>query len=287
LHQRYLVLQQIKKLISLKKTVAFLALLGLVFAGLASPLSAQNVTQGYSSDKVLQRGTVVSLDTEDTTKVVAATKLNQDKLHGVVVAPNDSSFTLSESNQKTFVASIGRFDTLVSTESGTIQPGDFLSISSVSGIVMKSGESDLNTIGKAAEGFDGNSNRISTLELKNGLGIVNTVAIGRIVVDIGVGPNPLLKTNDSSLPELLERIAEDFADKPVSPARIYISIIIILTSAGIAVSLLYSGTKSSMISIGRNPLSRKSISKSLLQIIMSSIIIFMIGLFGVYLLLRI
>lgn len=279
-------LKQIKNRLTIKKTSAILALAGLVLLGLASPISAQNVTQGYSSDRLLQRGTIVSLDAEDTSKVVAATKENQDRLHGIVVASNDSSFTLSDENEKTFVAAIGRFEGLVSTEAGTIQPGDFLAVSSVTGIAMKAGEFDPYTVGKAIEGFDGNENAISSTELRDSVGNTNTVAIGRVLVDVAVGSNPLLKPVDSSLPEFLESAAEAIADKPVSPVRIYIGIFIIIASAGIAGSLLYSGVKSSVISIGRNPLSKKSITKSLLQIIVSSIIIFLIGIFGVYLLLR-
>jgi hypothetical protein len=280
------VLKQIKNLLTLKKASAVLALLGLIFLGLTSPISAQSVTQGYSTDRLLQRGTIVSLDAEDTSKVVAATKVNQDRLHGLVVASNDSSFTLSEDNEKTFVATIGRFEGLVSTEAGAIQPGDFLAVSSVTGIAMKAGEFDPYTVGKAIEGFDGNENAVSSTQIRDSLGNTNTVAIGRILIDVAVGSNPLLRPVESTLPEFLESAAEAIANKPVSPVRIYIGIFIILSSAGIAGSLLYSGTKSSVISIGRNPLSKKSISKSLLQIIVSSIIIFLIGLFGVYLLLR-
>jgi hypothetical protein len=280
------VLHQIKKRLSFKKTAALLGLFGLIILGLTSPLSAQNVTQGYSSDKLLQRGTVVSLDAENTNKVVAANKLNQDRLHGVVVASNDASFTLSENTEKTFVATIGRFDALVSTEAGTIQAGDFLTVSNITGIATKAGEFDPYTIGKAIEGFDGTTKALSSAQLQNSLGNSIDVSIGRISIDISVGPNPILRPAESSLPEFLEKAAESIAEKPVSPVRVYIGIFIILASAGIAGSLLYSGVRSSVISIGRNPLSKKSITKSLMQIIISSIIIFLIGLFGVYLLLR-
>jgi hypothetical protein len=280
------VLQQIKKHISIKKLWAFIGLMGLITFSLSSPLSAQSVTQGYSSDKTLQRGTVVSLDGENTNKVVTADKQNQERLHGVVVASNDSSFTLSNESEKTFVATVGRFDMLVSTEGGTIQPGDFLTISSIAGIATKAGELDPYTVGKAIVGFDGAENAISSQELKDSLGNTNNVSIGRILVDIGVGSNPLLRPAESTLPEFLEKAAEQIADKPVSPVRVYISVIILLAAAGVAGSLLYSGTRSSMVSIGRNPLAKKSVSKSLIQIILFSIIIFLIGLFGVYLLLR-
>ncbi len=278
--------RHIKKRISFKRIAALFGLFFLIAFSLTSPLSAQSVTQGYSADKVLQRGTVVSLDQADTSKVVAATRLNQATLHGLVVASNDSSFTLSNESEKTFVATIGRFEGLVSTEAGTIQPGDFLTISNISGIAMKAGEFDPYTLGKAIEGFDGTANSVSSTELKDSLGNTEKVSIGRVLVDISIGSNPLLRPVESTLPQFLEKAAESIADKEVSATRVYLGIFILLSSASIAGSLLYSGTKSSVISIGRNPLSKKSITKSLMQIILTSIIIFLIGLFGVYLLLR-
>jgi hypothetical protein len=280
------VLNQIKKRISIKKISATLGLLGLITFSMTNSLTAQTVTQGYSTDKVLQRGTIVSLDSEDTSKVVASNRENQARLHGVVIASNDASFTLSDDAEKTFVATVGRFDALVSTEADTIQPGDFLTVSNITGIAMKAGEFDPYTVGKAIEGFDGNANAVSKTELKDSLGNVNTVAIGRIMIDVSVGSNPLLRPAESTLPEFLEKATELIAEKPVSPVRVYISLFIILASAAIAGSLLYSGTKSSFISIGRNPLSKQSITKSLIQIVVTSIIIFLLGLFGVYLLLR-
>lgn len=279
-------LDQIKSKLSFRRIGATLALLLLVILAVSAPLGAQTVTQGYSSDSVLQRGTVVALDAEDTQKVVPVNKDNQDRIHGVVVAPNDSTFTLSENQEKTFVATVGRFDALVSTEAGPIQPGDFLTVSSITGIVMKAGERDAYSVGKALEGFNGEENSVSSEELTNSLGETSNVSIGRVAVDVSVGFNPLLKPEDSSLPEFLSAATEAIAGKQVSPVRVYISLFIIVAAGAISGSLLYSGIKSSVISIGRNPLSKKSITKSLLQIILTSIIIFLIGLFGVYLLLR-
>jgi len=279
-------LKQFKSLLSLKRVGALAGLFALVMVSLAQPTSAQSVTQGYRSDTLLQRGITVSLDAEDTSRVVAVTKENEDRIHGVVVASNDSAFTLSDDEEKTFVATIGRFDALASTEGGPIQPGDFLTVSSITGIVKKAAEIDRYTIGKAIEPFNGEENAISTTDLTDSAGNTNKVAIGRIVVDLNVGSNPLLRPSDTNLPEFLKKATELIAGKEVSPVRVYIGLFILLAASSISGSLLYSGIKSSVISIGRNPLSKKSITKSLIQIILTSIIIFLIGLFGVYLLLR-
>jgi hypothetical protein len=57
-------------------------------------------------------------------------------------------------------------------------------------------------------------------------------------------------------------------------------------SAIIALSVLLVGVKSSITAIGRNPLSKKSILTGLFQVITVAILVFIVGMFGVYLLLR-
>lgn len=272
--------------LSLKRITAFIALMGIVLVA-SSPLAlAQSVTQGYSADKVLQRGTFVALDAEDTAKVEAVNRENQERVHGVVVAANDSTFTLSQNTEKTFIATVGRFDGLVSTEAGTIQPGDFLTVSSISGIVMKAGESDRYTVGKAIEGFNGDANTVSSTQLKDSVGNSVSVSIGRTLVDVSVGSNPLFQPAESTLPSFLQKATEAIAGKAVSPVRVYVGIVILLVAGSLAGSLMYSGIRSSVISIGRNPLSKNSVTKSMVQIILSALIIFLIGIFAVYLLLR-
>ncbi len=272
--------------LSIKRVAAFFGLLSLVILASSSIALAQSVTQGYSSDKVLQRGTFVALSVDDSSKVEAVNRENQDRVQGVIVAPNDATFTLSVDLEKTFVATIGRFDGLVSTEAGVIQPGDFLTISSISGIVAKATSTDAHVVGKAIEGFDGDINEISTTELRNSVGEVQSVSIGRVLVDVSVGSNPLFQPTESSLPSFLEKATEAIAGKPVSPVRVYVGLVILIIASMLAGSLLYSGIRSSVISIGRNPLSRKSVTKSMMQIILTALIIFLIGLFAVYLLLR-
>ncbi|MDQ3065349.1 MAG: hypothetical protein M3Q36_03720, partial [bacterium] len=76
------------------------------------------------------------------------------------------------------------------------------------------------------------------------------------------------------------------AGKSLSPAKIYMSAGVFLIGTGIAFAILISGIRSSMISIGRNPLSKKSILRGLLQVIITSLIILIISVSAVYLLLK-
>ncbi len=279
-------LTKIKNIFSGKRIAAIVGLVVLFMISMAHPLAAQTVTQGYASDEQMQRGMLVSLKDGDTTKVEPADPDNAKRLHGLIVDANDSPVTLSNDTQKIFVATVGRYEGLVSDQNGGIKQGDYITVSKVRGIGMKVDTKSVNIIGKAMEDFDGKTNVLSTTDLKDNAGVTQKVNIGRIKLDIGIGANPLAKPEDVNLPGFLKRATESIAKKTVSPLRVYISVAILFASVVIAGSMLYAGVRSSMISIGRNPLSKQSITKSLFQVIVTSFIVFIIGIFGVYLLLK-
>lgn len=141
-------------------------------------------------------------------------------------------------------------------------------------------------LGRAIDGFDATSGVISESTLTDTTGQNQPVKIGRIMVDVGIGNNPIAKSA-AVTPEWLGKVGQAIAGKSLSPARIYISAGIFLIGAFIAGAVLYAGIRSSIIAIGRNPLSKKSILRGLIQVIFTSLIIFIIAVFGVYLLLKI
>lgn len=58
-----------------------------------------------------------------------------------------------------------------------------------------------------------------------------------------------------NVPELLQRVGQQIAEK-VSPIRLYLSIGITAISLIAAIAVLYSGVRHSVVSIGRNPMSK-------------------------------
>jgi hypothetical protein len=273
-------------LITRRRISALFGLFALIIISLSHPLSAQSVTQGYTFDGVAQRGMVVSLKQDDASKIELSTLDNATQAHGVIVDPNDSPVTISSENQKVFVATVGRYDVLVSDQNGPIAPGDYLTLSAVEGIAMKADENQYVSVGKALTAFDGKTTVVSTVDLKDSSGGVQKVSIGRVQLDIGIGSNPLARPKQSNLPEYLQKMADGIADKPVNSIRIYLGLILLAVSGTIAGSLIYGGVRSSLISIGRNPLSKKSIIRGLIQVIITSIMILVVGIFGVYLLIK-
>lgn len=274
-----------KHLLTWQRLLALFALCILVVLSVVRPLNAQDVTQGYGTDQPLQTGMLVQIKKSDTTKVEAVKFESIDQMHGVVVDSNDAPVTLSNEGQKVFIATAGKYSVLVSNQAGNINPGDYVTISALPGVGMKAGTKEPLVAARALEGFNG-SNAIGTTEITDSTGQKRTVKFARIAADISVSRNPLQKGEAPNVPEFLRKASEVIAGKPVNATRIYLSLFVFAVSTLASASLLYAGVRNGLISIGRNPLSRKMIIKSMFQVIITGLIIFITGLFGVYLLLK-
>lgn len=278
---------KIRPLITWQRFLAFVALGFLVAFSLSHPLlNAQAVSEGYSSDQPLQRGMIIRLKQDDATKIEPVGADASEHMHGVVVAANDAPVTLAKDGQKVFVATSGKFDVLVSNQNGSLSPGDYVAVSALAGIGMKGGTKEPFIIGRTLASFDGTKNVISTLDIKDSAGVNHSVSIGRVQVDVGFAKNPLLKATEPNVPQILRKASEAIAGKPVNAVRVYIGLTVFIITTIVASSLLYGGVRSAIISIGRNPLSRKSIIRGMLQVIIVGLTVFITGVFGVYLILR-
>lgn len=262
------------------------SLLGMVLLPVLS--YAQTVSQGYGVTGTVQKGMIVMLDPKDSRKVMPLTNKTDKAMHGVVVSANDTVVSLggdSSSNQ-VYVAGSGKYDALVSTQNGSIKDGDIISISALDGIGMKADAGQNVILGKALSTFDGTKNVSGNATLTTSSGN-KQVAIGFVQIDIGISRNPLaVSVSGPPVPAFLRKSGENIAGKPVSTVRLYVSLAILLITLFMTGSLLYGGVRSSMVSIGRNPLAKKSILRGLIQVVVLGLIVFVIGLIAIYLLLK-
>lgn len=264
---------------------ATLAVLGVSYQG----LRAQTITQGYEIDQPIQIGMIVRLKADNNRKVEALTQQDADEIQGVVVSPDESPVSLSTVNvdQEAFVATYGKHVVLVSTQNGSIKTGDFIAVSSLDGIGMKANKQQKMVVGKALGDFDGQKSSEGSAELKTSSG-TRIVSLGRIPVEIGIGHNPLYEKNQvAKVPEFLRKTAQAVSNREVSAFRIYASILVLIVCIIVGGVILVVGVRSSMTAVGRNPLAKKSIIRSLIQVTLISLIIFVIGVIAVYLLLRV
>ncbi len=256
---------------------------------LAASYGGGGSVQGYAASTPLDNGTIVQLTGKDSNQVKVATQSELQNMFGVTVDRNQLSLTLTNEGleNEVFVAVSGTYNVLVSTQGGVITSGDYITLSSVNGVAMKAGTKEKTVFGRAAGSFDGKGVTLGTTSLKDTAGKTNkTVMLGSIPVTIDIKRNPNDKSTKVKVPEVLERLGEAIAEKEVSPIRIYLSMAITAISLIAAIAVLYAGVRSGVISIGRNPMSKKSIFRALVEIIVTSLLILIIGLFAVYLLLK-
>ncbi len=277
---------------SLSRIFVRLAVVIVTAGSVVLPVSAATYgggnVQGYAADKPIDNGTIVQLTGKDANRVTPATQSNIQNMFGVAVDRSQLSVTLSSEGlqNETFIAVAGTYNVLVSTQAGTISPGDFVTLSALNGIAMKAGTEETTVFGRAINGFDGKGVTLGTTTLKDSSGGTKTVTLGSIPVTIDIKRNPNVKTTKVNVPELLQRVGQQIAEKEVSPIRLYLSIGITAISLIAAIAVLYSGVRHSVVSIGRNPMSKKSIFRALIEIILTSLLIVIVGLFAVYLLLK-
>lgn len=245
--------------------------------------------QGYASDTPLDKGTVVQLVGKDSKNVKVASQKDLKDMFGIVIDKSQLPFTITNEGltNETFVAATGTYDALVSTQGGTISSGDYVTMSSINGVLMKAGTEEETVFGRANSGFDGKGVTLGTSTLKDVNGAENQkVTLGSVPVTIDIKKNPNEKSTEVDILEQFRRVGKQIAEKEVSAIRIYLSLAITAISLIAAIAVIYSGVRNSIISIGRNPMSKKTIFRALLEIILTSILILVIGLFAVYLLLK-
>lgn len=267
--------QKIK--ISLFPVAQILLLAGLLIICFASGAKADNVVEGFTASQTIQPGEIVSIDDINKKTVKPTPAGGAATIYGLAVDPSDAPIALVGQDSKVFVATTGTYQVLVSVSNGAIHTGDYISMSSVNGIGAKAEPGQTLVLGRAASSFDGANGVVTTNNGKN---------IGRVYVNISIAKNPIANS-DPTLPSFLRKVAYGLANKSVPVVRVYTAVLIFLISLAAALTVLYSGVRSSLIAIGRNPLSKKVIFSAMYKTVFTGLGVFIIGMAGVYLLLKI
>lgn len=267
-----------------------LALVGLAGSAAAAGSGVSGaVSQSYNAGPSVLPGMIIELKSKDPRTVVPLLSKDIHSMFGVVVPANDAAIVLtpkSASAQQVLVATSGSYGLLVSNEGGPIKAGDYLAVSSLAGIAMKAGVSQAEIVGQAAGDFSGSSNVIGSVKIKNSLGRTTTVAIGHITANVHLAANPLFQKNADGFYGLLNRLTNSDTNDPLKLARIGLSAFVLLSTLLITVSILYGGVRNGLISIGRNPLAKKAIGRGVVWSMAAGLIVFAVGVFAAYLILR-
>lgn len=268
------------KLLPRRVGLAIAAALAL-FAG--APALA-SLSQGFATTSPIATGSLVSLDPKSNGSVTVADLNNVGRLFGVVVPPSSASISLSgNGNGQVQVVTTGSAPVLVTTTGGDIHVGDYISVSQVAGVGEKVGSSSTRIVGTAQADFNGSGDGVTKRTIDDGPN-KKEVAIGQIPVGIAVSSYTATAGKQSYVvPNWLQNLSNTLAGKAVSPVRVIIAgLILVVAIISISV-LLYSAARNSIISIGRNPLSKVGVLQGMLTIGGVAVGILAITAFAMYL----
>jgi low affinity Fe/Cu permease len=163
------------------------------------------LSQGYLTSDSVVLGSIVSLVKNSSDQVSAANNANVDSILGVVIGDGNSLLSLStdKTPKQIQVATSGVVQVLVSDINGTINQGDSITASPISGVGMKATDS-IKVVG-IAQG-DLNNGHASKQTYKDKGGQEHSVVLGQIPILVNV--SYFYKQPDKTIiPPALQNIA--------------------------------------------------------------------------------
>jgi len=239
--------------------IASLIMLLIVSAGSMAVASSANLSRSFNSSKDIENGSLVSLEAQRSDYVEPANTANAKRLIGVAANANDSLLAVDPTTGKVQVATSGNASALVSTLNGNVKVGDLIAVSPFSGIGMKS-VYGAKVIGLAQTNLNDSTAGAVSKQVTDKDGKTSTIKVGLVRVSLDVRTD-----NNSRGVQLnaLQRAAEVLTGRTVPTIRVVISLIIAIVALAALVTLIYGAIYSSIVSIGRNPLAKVAVFKSL------------------------
>lgn len=263
MHHPILAAPLLRRFISRSAYCLGLSILGILVVGTNIPAAgAPAISQNFqASGDNLTAGTLVSLTAGSPNTVEPSTSTRVADIVGVVA--DSPLIELGEEMGSAQVVTSGVTHALVSNINGDIESGDKITASPITGVGMKVSEPTL-IMGTAQASLE--SVEASTRTITDRDGNEQSVKVGLVPLDVSVTFYAATATQQELVPPFVQDIAETIAGKPVSPVKVIASILVLLLALISVMVLLYSSVRSSIISIGRNPLSEKAVHKSLIEV---------------------
>ncbi|HLG90958.1 MAG TPA: hypothetical protein VI336_02240 [Candidatus Saccharimonadales bacterium] len=254
---------------------------GFLFAS-AVAAAATLLSQAYVASEQLPVGSIVSLQKGTSTQVDGATIDNSKYLLGVIIQDDSSQISISsKKDNQVFVATSGIEPVLVSDINGDIVVGDPITASPIKGVGMKAtGNSKI--VGVAQDEFPNSTAREQSFNDEKGQ--KQTTKLGQVAVLVNVAYY-YKEPEKTLIPSAVQKIADALAGKKVNSLPILISIGIFMTTMIIVVSIIYSMIKSSIISVGRNPMSQAAVYRNVMQLSALVIAILAVSVGSIYMVL--
>lgn len=250
----------------------------------ALPASAQSnsaIAQQFQTTKSdITAASLVSTQQGNSNSIELSSFEHPERLVGVV--SDNPLIELSNGDSGVQVVTSGLTKVLVTDINGSIASGDKITVSPIEGVGMKATE-NTTVVGTAQSPLT--TSKTQTIKDKSGKDV--KVHIGLITIQVGVAfYNADNGKKSSFIPSFLQELANNVAGRNVSAVRVLIAALILLLLFVSITVLLYSAVRSSIISIGRNPLSEQAVRKSLLQVAVTVLAVLLFAVALVFIVLR-
>jgi type IV secretory pathway VirB2 component (pilin) len=259
------------------------AILTLVAIAAPAGAASANISHAYHSTNTIPNGSIVSLDPNQSDYVVGANTSNGSRLLGVAVASTDSLLAVDPSSSTIQVATSGNANVLVSTLNGDIKVGDQVAVSPFNGLGMKA-TPGAHVIGLAQSAFSADSDGATTKQVKDKSGKSTALHLGYTRISIAIGT----ASTASNAPQTssLQKLAKALTGHTVSTARVIIALVVAIVALAALVTLIYASIYGSIISIGRNPLAKFAIFRTLGSVLGMAALTGLIATLTIYFLLK-
>ncbi|MGB2687024.1 MAG: hypothetical protein WBC12_03180 [Candidatus Saccharimonas aalborgensis] len=256
-------------------------LFGVVFLAVPQVFALTPISQGYSASEQIPIGSIVSLKKDTTDEVIPTTTQTSDTMIGVVINADNSLLTLSNgAKAQVQIATSGVVPVIVSDINGDINQGDQVTGSPIKGVGMKvSTNAKVVGIAQGAPVYDSTKHEYTDEQGKK-----QSMRLGQVPMRVSVGF--YTKSPDKTIiPQTLQNIANSIAGRSVNSLPIIISAIIFIVTLIIVVSIIFSMIRSSIISIGRNPMSQSAVWRDVIQLSGLVLVILGVAVVAIYIIL--
>ena len=239
-----------------------------------------SMSQGYTTEESIPIGSIVSLINESTDTVVSASSQTTDSIIGVAVNEGSSLLTLNNgSDNQVQVSTSGVVPTLVSDCNGEITQGSQVTSSPLKGIGMIA-STNTKVVGIAQGKMTGTTKQTVSEDVCAS----NEVTLGQVPVLVNVSYH-YQQPDKTIIPAALQNIANSVAGKKVSTVPIIISGAIFIITIIVVVSIIFAMIRSSIISVGRNPLAQSAVYRDVIQLSLLVLGILAVAVIAIYLVL--
>ena len=277
-----------RKIIIHKTVFSALTIYGLMLFILTIPVSAKasSIAQGFvTNDKNLTVGMAASLSGDsntDTQNIIPASTINASKFVGIVTTNNANLLTLTNNTATVVVATSGDAKPLVTDVNGVVKKGDKLSVSPLSGLLMKAEDGGAGSIGTALE--DANTDKATKQQIDTRSGAKKQVLVSTVQVVISTQN---ISGTENKNKNFLNTIGENLSGKKISDWQAIIALIVFLLLIVVEGSLIYGAVHSSFLALGRNPMAHDLVYRQLAQVILAVLAVLAFGIATIYTVLQI